>query len=339
MKNSSCDVLVLQFFPSTTEAEHLRSTYIANCAINIFLCYTAVMMNIATIYAIKKTSCLPKTLETLLISLAASDIGVGLLSQPFYTWLLFQGLSKTIPGCGTYMVFDAIIGLFTIMSFLGVLAVSADRFLAIHLHLRYQELVTHKRVLTSVISLWLASMVVSVAALWLSPDVKYLIVCAGGLVGFLLTTIAYSKIYITVRRLKNDIEGGEVQQEAYNREGINFASVLKTTVGTFYVYLVFWACYAPFFISTFSMKIYGRTIPLKGFFVWSITLAYVNSTLNPVIYCWKMRHIRNAIIDTLRGICLVSNKAASLQSSRAIRTESVVHNTLADTMAHCHESL
>ena len=38
--------------------------------------------------------------------------------------------------------------------FLSVVAITVDRFLAIHLHLRYQELVTHKRVVAVVISTW-----------------------------------------------------------------------------------------------------------------------------------------------------------------------------------------
>ncbi len=33
-----------------------------------------------------------------------------------------------------------------------------------------------------------------------------------------------------------------------------------------------------------------------------MTLAYLNSSLNPVIYCWKMRNIHHAIIDILRNI-------------------------------------
>ena len=50
---------------------------------------------------------------------------------------------------------------FCLASFLGVVApaVSVDRFLAIHLHLRYQELVTHKRVVAVVISIWLLSVI------------------------------------------------------------------------------------------------------------------------------------------------------------------------------------
>ena len=41
---------------------------------------------------------------------------------------------------------------FSAASFSGVVAVSVDRFLAVHFHLRYQERVTHKRVVIVVIS-------------------------------------------------------------------------------------------------------------------------------------------------------------------------------------------
>ena len=47
--------------------------------------------------------------------------------------------------------------LFSFASFFGVFALTIDRFLAIHLHLRYQELVTHKRVVAVVSSVWVLS--------------------------------------------------------------------------------------------------------------------------------------------------------------------------------------
>ena len=78
-------------------------------------------------------------------------------SQPFYTSLLVKWLTQNNPDCKTYMMFTVIIGVFSVASFFGVVAVSVDRFLAIHLHLRYQELVTHKRVVAVVISIWLLS--------------------------------------------------------------------------------------------------------------------------------------------------------------------------------------
>ena len=74
----------LQYFPTNSEIEDLHFTFIANCVFNSFLSYTAIVLNIATIHAIPKTASMPKTLKTLLLSLAVSDVGVGLLVQPFF---------------------------------------------------------------------------------------------------------------------------------------------------------------------------------------------------------------------------------------------------------------
>ena len=131
-----------QFLPTFTELEDLRSTCIANCVFNIFLSYTAFMLNIVTIYAIPKTSTMPNTLKTLLLSLACSDVAVGLFSQPLYTVFLINWLRLDNPGCNTQQVRTISSNLFSAASFLGVVAVSVDRFLALHLHLSYQELVT-----------------------------------------------------------------------------------------------------------------------------------------------------------------------------------------------------
>ena len=152
MKKSFCE-LVLDYFPRISHVGNLYTTNIVNCVFNSFLCYTTIMLNIVTIHAIRKTQSLPKNLKTLLLSLAVSDVGVGFVVQPVYILLLVKWLQKMIPNCRTYKTFPIIGSLFATASFLCVLAVSVDRFLAIHLHLRYQELVTHKRVVAMVISI------------------------------------------------------------------------------------------------------------------------------------------------------------------------------------------
>ena len=148
-----CDTL-LQYFPFISEHKELRSSYIAICVFNNLLTYTAVILNIVTMHAIRKSSSWPKTTKTLLLSLAVSDVGVGLFVQPFYTSLLVSWLQKNSPTCFSYRMFSNVGLVFSQASFLGVVAVSVDRFLAVHLHLRYQELVTHKRVVAVVTSIW-----------------------------------------------------------------------------------------------------------------------------------------------------------------------------------------
>ena len=170
MSKSVCELL-LQFYPKISEFEDLHSTYVACCVINSFLCYTAIMLNIVTIYAIRRTSSLPKTLRTLLLSLAVSDVGVGFLGQPFYISLLVMWLQQNEPGCNTYNGFLIVSWSVAAASFFGVVAVSVDRFLAIHLHLRYQELVTHKRVVSVLILIWVFSVFISLMIWWVLFDI------------------------------------------------------------------------------------------------------------------------------------------------------------------------
>ena len=95
MKKSFCE-LFLDYYPTESEVEGLYSTNIANCVFNCFLSYTAILLNIVTIHAMRKTPSLPKTLKTLLLSLATSDVGVRLVNQPFYISLLVKWLHEII---------------------------------------------------------------------------------------------------------------------------------------------------------------------------------------------------------------------------------------------------
>ncbi|XP_078348727.1 adenosine receptor A2a-like [Oculina patagonica] len=309
MRKSFCELL-LQYFPRISEYEDLYSTFITNCVFNSFLCYTAIMLNIVTIHAIRKTSSLPKTLKTLLLSLAVSDVGVGLLVQPYYTALLVKWLQQNKPGCDTGKAFDIITNVFSTASFSGVVAVSVDRFLAIHLHLRYQELVTHKRVVAVIISIWVSSAIFSLLPMLAPPEIRSLSIIIGTIIGVLLTTLVYIKIYLSVRRHKNQIQALQVQQVAQSREMSNFAFLVKSAVGTFYVYLVLLVCYLPLFNCTAVFAIFGPSVTLKRLCLTSTTFIYLNSSLNPVIYCWKMRHIRHAIMDMLRNMSWYRNRAS-----------------------------
>ena len=295
MSKSSCEVLA-QSLSSFSETEDFSSaSKIANCIFNSFLSYTAIMLNIVTIHAIRKTPSLPKTLQTLLLSLAVSDVGVGLLVQPFYISLLVKWIQQSSIGCSTYKAFNIIVLSFSSASFCGVVAISVDRFLAIHLHLRYQELVTHKRVVAVVISIWLFSAFLSLMTLWIPLNNRSLFTPIGTGICLLITTVIYIKIYLAVRRHKNQIQALQVPNT-------NFASLIKSAVSTFWVFLVFWGCYLPMLICLAVVAIYGPNITLKRTSSFSCTLVFLNSSLNPLIYCWKMRHIRHAVMNILRNM-------------------------------------
>ncbi|KAL9957544.1 hypothetical protein ACROYT_G039185, partial [Oculina patagonica] len=291
----------------------LYSSYIANCVMNAFSSYTAIMLNILTIYAMRKTSSLPKPLKTLLLSLAVSDLGVGLLVQPLYIALMvkwLQGNTEHSPTCAMYTASLTVFCFFSSASFLGILAISVDRFLAIHLHLRYQELVTHKRVVAAVISIWLLSAFLSSITLWTPTSISYVIFAIIDIVCLITTTVLNYKIYIAVRRLTNQIHVLQVQNTQHisqNDEMANVASIRKSAVGTFYVYLVFLVCYLPQICSYVVVMFSTSRTVRQVLLLCTLTVVFLNSSLNPVIYCLKMRHFRRAVIDLLRNIFTCCN--------------------------------
>ena len=307
MGNPFCEWSLL-FSTQISEHEKIQSTYIAICVLNSFLCYSAIMLNCVAIYAIRKSSSLPKTLKTLLLSLAVSDVGVGLLGQPLHISLLVMWLQQNDPVCNTYKASLMVSVLFCLASFFGVVALSVDRFLAIHLHLRYQELVTHKRVVAVVISIWVMSVFIPLMIWWVLFDIIRVVVIILGVVALVVTAVIYIRIYLAVQRLrKNQIHVLQVQQATENNEITNLANIVKSAFGIFYVFPLFLFCSLPSVICIAVFQISDPSIPLKKVFFFSCSLLFLNSSLNPVIYCWKMRHIRNAVINKLWNISWLRN--------------------------------
>ena len=183
------------------EPEPLYSSSIFTCVVNAFSAYTATILNILTIHAMRKTLSSQEPLKTLLLSLAVSDLGVGLFAQPLYiTWMINRTNS-------VFMAFTIIATLFAYASFFLVVAISVDRFLAIHLHLRYQELVTHKRVVAVVISIWILSLLFAPLIFYLNSITPFHMVMAI-IFGFclIITGIIYSRMYFTARHHANQIQ-------------------------------------------------------------------------------------------------------------------------------------
>ena len=189
--------------------------------------------------------------------------------------------------------------LFASASFFGVFAITVDRFLAIHLHLRYQELVTQKRVVAVVISFWVFSVLIACFRYE-----SILVFSVMSVVCIITTGLLYCKIYAAVRHHTNQIRLLQVpEQEAQNGDMANAARLTKTAVATFYVYILFSVCYLPIACAGLATMIHGKNAFLSHLWFFTLTVVYLNSSFNPLIYSWKMRNIRQAVLDTLRNIC------------------------------------
>lgn len=287
----------------TSTEDLYHSSMVTNCVLNASLSYTAIALNIITIYAMRKTSSLPRPLRTLLLSLAVSDLGVGIFLQPYYVVLLVIELKGADPVDKSMdNAMYAMAETFSIVSFLSVFVLSVDRFLAVHLHLRYQELVTQRRTVLAVISIWMLSVFLAVTGHFWLP--LFLLDFFPVVLGFCLicTGLVYCRIYFAVQRHLREIQSLQVRRTEQNIGDMEHtARMRKTAISTFYVYLVFLVCSLPEYCTNMVVSHGELSDSLKTFRLYSWTLVCVNSSLNPVIYCWSMRHIRHTIINILRN--------------------------------------
>ena len=121
-------------------------------------------------------------------------------------------------------------------------------------------------------------------------------------------------MHTVVRRHRNEINSTlQVQQVAQNGKLASDAKLKKTALATFYVYIVFLGCYVPYFCVRAASIISGESVLRRHLFYYFLTLMYLNSSLNPLVYCWKMRNIRQAVMSVLRNIFFKSVRLAKSQ--------------------------
>ncbi|XP_073235500.1 uncharacterized protein [Porites lutea] len=290
------------------ETQDIQKSYIAISVLNALLCLTAILLNSATLHALRKTSALPRNLRILLLSLVVSDLGVGLLVHPLQIAFLIVRL-KHLPENGytfkaaeiAYLLATNFLGYASVFGpVFGVITLGVDRFLAVHLHLRYQELVTRRRVVTLVVFVWMFCAIISLMRLWIDVNIMYIMFVIVEASWFVCATLLYYKIYVTARHHMKQIQMQQVQQMERGNEVENAAVITKSSVGILFVILALLVCYLPNFCCLVLHLILGKTTTIETMQLYTVTLTFLNSSLNPVIYCWKMRHIRQAVMGILR---------------------------------------
>ena len=279
-----------------------RTTLLSLCVLHFIFSPVATFGNILAIRALWKASSMPANIKKLFLSLAVSDLAVGLFAQLMLAVVLrmaangghdFDLLCPTILTVCSFSLF-----LLACASLLNVTAIAVDRLLAITLHLRYQELVTSKRVIIALVSIWITSGVA--ASLFVSLNTHNITVgVILQFVGLFLTTVAYIRIYRVVRYHQNQIHS-QLQQQ--NAQAMELIREKMSAFNTVYFYVIFVACYLPHLCSTVLLTTDNTQISFwLGNYV-TFFFVLLNSSINPFVYCWRYREIRQIMKSTVKKI-------------------------------------
>ena len=289
----------------------LYNNTLVACILNSILAFTAVKLNVLVILALRKIPSLPrKTLKTLLLSMSVSDLGVGLVAQPLQIYLLVSNIKIISQSYidldhyeAVYKAYRVVANVLTYASFFSIVALSADRFLVIRLQLQYQDAITHKRAIAGVISFWLLSAVLPLIRLreWLPVDIFFILTVTIQFISLITAGLFYFKIFLALRQHAAQVQDVPVERGERN-ETVNATRERKAAFGIFYVYLALMACYLPIICFNIAENVIGpvRTSLRYKVNLYLTILLALNSSLSPLIYCWKMRRIRQAMINILR---------------------------------------
>lgn len=266
--------------------------------LSIFLAVASSVGNVVILSALYRVSSIYPPTKLFFRCLAATDLCVGLIVQPLYTTsIMFYAMEMnenvsyyTGKICATSSTILCGVSLLT------TTVISVDRLLALLLGLRYRTFVTLRRARFVITCIWIMMATIAMIGLW-KADVFNKVTSVMTVLSLITSMSSYAKIYLTLRKHQTQIQKDSTHGQPYVVGfAVNIARYRKTVSSILWVQLALLACYAPYGI------VAGMKINTLACYLVSSALVHLNSTLNPILYCWKIREVRKAVKDTIQQL-------------------------------------
>jgi hypothetical protein len=284
---------------------HYDNFLLAFVFINALVALTAICFNFIVIYTISSTPSLRTPSNVLILGLAISDFGVGVITQPSYCIYLYSQYKRDIE----LILFVGDVYLtswifLAVASLLTVSFITADRFLAVYLHLRYNELVTNRRYCIVLALILFFCIFFSVSIMLVVNGKNIIRIVYYSLLFCVLLTNAFLifKIWQVIRRHSRQIQAQQ-QSTQHLEQSINLPRY-KKSVNTMYIVIgAFLLSYIPYIVALVTFIILQKlTLATSCLFKIGTTLVMFNGVLNPIIYCWRITDLRNATRQVVQKI-------------------------------------
>ena len=272
----------------------LQPQLISFSAVNILLSITAFLGNFLILVALNKETSLHPPSKLLYRCLATTDLLVGIVTQPLYATYWLSLVHEHWSLC-RYVRNAVNISSFALcsVSLLTLTAISVDRLLALLLGIRHRAILTVERTRILTATFWVISVASgSFSVTHTRISIWYAIILI--LSCSVISIASYTKIFRTLSHYQ-----AEVQDQT---TALNIERYRKVVSSALWVQLTLVVCYAPKLI-ILVVKIYRKkTYSSHVLVINGITsiLTYFNSTLNPFLYCWKIKEMRQAVKQTIR---------------------------------------
>ena len=293
---------VYELYCSAEFVRGVESELIVLTGLNIFVSVTAFLGNTVILVALHKETSLHPPSKLLYRNLAITDLCVGITTEPLAVTYLTSVLKERWNIC--YYSYWAVIYsgyILCAVSLLTMTTISVDRLLALLLGLRYRQVVSFRRTCISVTGFWILAIVGASSLFWnrlIFSWYQY----TGTTLCLVTTIFAYTKIFCTLRHNQIHVQNHVAQGQPSQTIPLNIARYRKAVYSALWVQGTLAICYLPFFIvDVFTPR---RGMPLSIYLSrnFTINMVFLSSSLNPLLYCWKIREVRQAVKETLRKL-------------------------------------
>ena len=266
--------------------------------LDIFVSITAFLGNALILIGLYKESSLRPPTKLLFRCLATTDLLVGILAKPLVI-NLFSVLEEERTICYYTSLSIFVVGyILSSVSLFTLTAVSVDRLLALLLGLRYRQVVTLKKTYVLVLIFWIVSILGTTMYFW-----NHLITSWYGYIAILLCLVtsvfSYTKIFLSLRHHQVSLQHQASREQPRNLP-LNIARYKKAVTSALLLQLTLVVCYVPFAVADALMT---QDEPSPTIFIvreFTVTLVHLNSSLNPILYCWKIRELRQVVKEIIR---------------------------------------
>ena len=299
---------VEQLYCSANLHAEIHGQLIFISVLNIFGSITAFLGNALILVVLRKESSLHPPSKLLLSNLAATDLCVGLILEPLTVIYLMSAVNEHWNICRYLAVTGSVIGVILFaVSLLTLTAISVDRLLALLLGLRYRQVVTLKRVCVIVVTFWVVSTAMTGMSFWSRLVILWYMIVV---LSFSLATsiFSYTRIYFGLRHHQNQVSDNIQQPNSNQGDELNIARYRKAVSSAVWLQLMLVACFLPrgAALAVLVTKTAGLSPSLVLVNQYTIAIVYLNSSLNPILYCWKIEEVRQEVKATIRQVLCYS---------------------------------
>ena len=283
--------------------------WVSLIALNIFLSIFATLGNVLILVALRNVSSIHPPTKLLFRCLAITDLCVGLLGQPLYVYVtIYLDIGNRIVELDYVYLFITYV--LVAVSVLTSAAISVDRLLALLLGLRYRHVVTLRRVRVVIACVWFIAVsntslfcVARILSHYKSLLASWWTYRAFTTFSIIVSTFSYSKIFLTLRHQQAQVRDHvQPEQSSRVRSVLNIARYKKTVYTVAWIQFAMLACYGPDIVMVFLLHFgnvgYSTEVVIASEV--SLCLIFLNSSLNPVLYCWRIKDVRQEVKNTIR---------------------------------------